>query len=131
MRKLFMISFMLFMSIALLPLIGCKNGANAPSELLNSYFGAAEKQNYGQVYDCYYAAYKSKVNRAEYIKRRKEDPSVLKNYKILSVEQKGREAKAQVLLAFAPAGHVKANPVDIKVAENMINENGAWKIKVW
>ncbi len=118
--------------VALLPLGGCKTGvASSPQALLDRYFSSAQKQDYSASYDCYYAAYKAKVNRAEYIKRRKADPSVLKDYKVLSAVQAGDSAQAQVQLTFAPAGKLKATPVVINVTEQMIKENGDWKIKVW
>lgn len=117
---------------ALMPFAGCKAGAGAtPQALLDRYFSSAVMQDYGAAYNCYYAAYKAKINRAVYIRHRKEDTSVLKEYRILSVEQSGDAAQAKVLLAFGQAGQPKAKPVDVIVTENMVKENGDWKIKVW
>ena len=132
MKKIFAIWFPVLLLMALLSSGGCKTGAAAsPQALLYRYFCSAERQDYGTAYECYYEAYKAKINRAEYIKRRKEDPSKLKEFKILSVAQSGGSARAQVLLAFEPSGKKKAKPVDITVTENMVKENGNWKIKVW
>ncbi len=115
-----------------MPLGGCQSGSAAsPRALLDRYFSSAVRQDYGASYDCYYTAYKAKINRAAYIRHRKQDPSILKGYRIISVAQSGNTARAQVLLAFAPSGPVKAKPVDIMVTENMVKENGDWRIKVW
>ncbi|MDA8091062.1 MAG: hypothetical protein M0Z61_12700 [Nitrospiraceae bacterium] len=132
MKKIYAISFSVLLVIALLSFGGCKTGRSAsPQALLDRYFSSAVRQDYAGSYNCYYQAYKAKINRAEYIKRRKEDTSILKEYTILSVSQSGDTAKAKVLLAFDQAGQAKANPVDVTVTENMVKENGDWKIKVW
>ncbi len=126
--------FAVLLVMAFMPLGGCNTGgfsATSPRALLDRYFSSAVRQDYGAAYDCYYAAYKAKINRAEYIRHRKQDAAVLKEYKILSVSQTGDSARAKVLLAFGRAGQSKAKPVDITVTENMVKENGDWKIKVW
>ncbi len=102
-----------------------------PQQLIDTYFSSAIKQDYSAAYDCYYASYKAKVSRDEYIKHRKE-ASVLQSYKILSLGQDGDTAQAQVLLTFAPSEMLgRTKPVTITVTENLVRENGGWKIKVW
>jgi hypothetical protein len=110
---------------------GCHSGAANPKELLDGYFSSAVKQDYAAVYDCYYAAYKLKISRDEYIKHRKE-ASVLQSYRIASLRQDGDTAQAGVLLTFAPSARLgRREPVAMTVTENMVRENGEWKIKVW
>jgi hypothetical protein len=110
---------------------GCHSGDASPQELLDRYFSSAVKQDYGATYDCYYTTYKMKINRDEYIKHRKEG-SVLQSYRIASLQQDGDTAQARVLLTFAPSARLaRREPVAIIVTENMIRDNGAWKIKVW
>jgi hypothetical protein len=110
---------------------GCHSGAASPKELLDSYFSSAVKQDYAAVYDCYYSAYKLKINRDEYITHRKE-ASVLQSYSIASLRQDGDTAQARVLLTFAPSARLgRKEPVAMTVTENMIRENDEWKIKVW
>jgi hypothetical protein len=110
---------------------GCHSGSASPKELLDRYFSSAVKQDYAAVYDCYYAAYKVKISREEYINHRKE-ASVLQSYRIASLRQDGRTAQARVLLTFAPSARLgRKEPVEMTVTENMIRENNGWKIKIW
>jgi hypothetical protein len=109
----------------------CHSGAASPKQLIDTYFSSAAKQDYAAVYDCYYTAYKAKVSKDEYIKHRKE-ASVLQSYHIASLKQDGDTAEAQVLLTFAPSAKLgRQDPASMTVTENMIRENGGWKIKVW
>ncbi len=113
------------------PGTGCHSRAADPKELLDRYFSSAIKQDYATTYDCYYAAYKAKVSRDEFIKHRKE-ASVLQSYKIVSLTQDGDTARAEVLLTFAPSEKLnRKEPVSTTVTENMVREGGQWKIKVW
>jgi len=110
---------------------GCNSRTASPKELIDKFFTSAVKQDYETSYSCYYAAYKVKVNKDEYIKHRKE-ASVLQSYKIISLTQQGNTAQAEVLLTFAPSEKLKrANPLSTTVKEDMLKENGEWKIKVW
>jgi len=109
----------------------CNTNNSSPKDLLNKYFTSAINQDYGTTYDCYYAPYKEKVNKGEYIKHRKE-ASLLKAYKIVSLEQKDDTAHAEVLLTFAPSKKLdRKEPVSTTVKEDMVKEGGEWKIKVW
>jgi hypothetical protein len=110
---------------------GCHSGSASPKELLDRYFSSAVKQDYAAAYDCYYTAYKLKISRDDYVKHRKE-ASVLQSYSIGSLRQDGNTAQARVLLTFAPSTRLgRKKPVAMTVTENMIRENGGWKIKVW
>lgn len=115
----------------LLIAVGCQQSTSSPKELLDKYFSSAIKQDYATAYTCYYAAYKAKVTREEYIKHRKE-ASVLQSYKILSLKEAKDTAEAEVQLTFAPSEKLKRKePATITVKEELVKENGDWKIKVW
>ncbi len=120
------------LTIGILLQSGCKTKeAGSPQQVLTTYFTSAMKQDYATTYACYYAAYKEKVSEEDFIKHRKE-ASVLQNYKILSLKQDNATAEAEVLLTFAPSEKFKrTQPVDAKVKEVLVKENGNWKIKVW
>lgn len=110
---------------------GCNTGNSTPKSLLNRYFTSAINQDYGTTYDCYYAPYKAKVDKAEYVKHRKE-ASILKAYKIVSLERTDDTAHAEALLTFAPSKKLdRKEPVSTTVREDMVKEGGEWKIKVW
>ncbi len=110
---------------------GCRSDKAGPKELLDKYFSSAIKQDYAAAYACYYSAYAAKVSREEYIRHRKE-ASVLQCYEIISLQQDGDTAQAEVLLAFAPSKKLgRKEPAKVKVKEDMIREGGTWKIKVW
>lgn len=110
---------------------GCNTGNSTPKSLLNRYFTSAINQDYGTTYDCYCAPYKAKVHKAEYVKHRKE-ASVLKAYKIVSLERTDDTAHAEVLLTFAPSKKLdRKERISTTVREDMVKEGGEWKIKVW
>jgi hypothetical protein len=126
--SLFLISTLLLLLMAG---AGCNSNNSSPKDLLNKYFTSAINQDYGTTFDCYYAPYKAKVNKEEYIKHRKE-ASVLQAYKIVSLEQKDNAAHAEVLLTFEPSKKLdRKEPVSTTVKEDMVKEGGEWKIKVW
>ena len=111
---------------------GCQQERTGPKELLDKFFSSAVKQDYATTYTCYYAAYQAKVTKEEFIRHRKE-ASILQSYKIVSLQQPTNEtAVAEVLLTFAPSEKLKRKePVTTTVKEDLIRENGVWKIKVW
>ncbi len=116
---------------ALLLASGCNSGPTTPKELMDLYFSSAVKQDYGTTYTCYYAPYKAKVSKEEYIKHRRE-ASVLQNYRILSIQETGNAAHAETLLTFAPSQKLKREkPVTVNVKEDLVREGKHWKIKVW
>lgn len=122
--------FVILGSLVLLMAAGCNTNNSGPKDLLNKYFTSAINQDYGATYDCYYAPYKEKVNKNEYIKHR-EEASVLKSYKIISLEQRDDRAQAEVLLSFEPLGKPDQKPLSATVREDMVRDGGQWKIKVW
>lgn len=131
MKKIFSLSAILGILILLLAAAGCNKNSSSPKALLNKYFTSAINQDYGRTYSCYYTPYKEKVTEDEYIKHRKE-ASLLQSYKIVSLEQRGDTAHAEVLLTFAPSKRLDRNkPASITVKEDMVKEGGEWKIKVW
>ena len=128
-RPLWSIAFLLGV---LLIVCGCQRDANGPKILLDKYFSSAVKQDYATTYTCYYAAYKAKVSQEEYIRHRKEASQLL-SYKINSIKlSKNDTAEAEVGLVFGPSEKLKRKePVTVTLKEELIRENGEWKIKVW
>jgi len=129
-RKFWRLGLLVFWAVVLMA--GECNSANGgPKELLDTFFSSAIAQDYATTYTCYYAEYREKVSKEEYIQHRKE-ASVLQAYKIVSLKQEGNTAQAEVLLTFGPSERLKRKePVTATVAEEMVKEGGSWKIKVW
>ncbi|MDA8087196.1 MAG: hypothetical protein M0Z75_10895 [Nitrospiraceae bacterium] len=129
--------FACILAMALLP--GCQSGlfgsnksGDTPRGLLDRYFSSAMRKDYAASYECYYAAYKAKISKADYVKHRDEDPAALKDYKILSLRQTDDTALANVALTFVSARRPDiTKPVSIDVKENLVREGGKWRIKVW
>ncbi len=133
MKKFNSLFAMAALSALLLLGSGCSGpGTATPAALLTKYFSSAVKQDYATTYNCYYAAYRARVNREEYVKHRKE-ASVLQSFKIISMKQIDNDtAEARVLLTFAPSEKLnRKEPVSTTVTEDMVREGGQWKIKVW
>ncbi len=133
---------MLFLTVISLSVLGCKTGqysssqqssasASGPKAVLDTFFSSAVQKNYKLTYSCYYKEYKKKISEDEFVKHRKE-ASVLQKYAISSIKEDGNLAHADVLLTWAPSKAFKRDkPVTKKVKEDLIKENGQWKIKVW
>jgi hypothetical protein len=111
---------------------GCQHDTAGPKELLDKYFSSSIKQDYATTYTCYYAPYKAKVSREEFIRHRKE-ASVLLSYKIVSIKiPKSDLAEAEVQLTFGSSEKLKRKePATVTVKEDLVKEKGEWKIKVW
>ncbi len=111
---------------------GCHSSdKGSPKDLLDRYFPSAIKQDYAATYVCYYGAYHAKVGKDEYIRHRKE-ASPLLAYAVKSITENGGAAQAQVELTFGPSQKLRrTQPVTTSVKEDMVRENGEWKIKVW
>ena len=111
---------------------GCAGDTRGPRELLDKFFSSAVKLDYAETYTCYYDVYKAKVSRDEFIKHRKE-ASVLLSYKIVSISRPSRDtALAEVMLTFGPSARMnRKEPVTVSVKEELVQEGGGWKIKVW
>ncbi len=113
--------------------VGCQSRDNGgPRTLLEKYFSSAVKQDYATTYACYYAPYAAKVSKEEYLKHRKE-ASVLQAYNIVFLKQDSdKSAQAEVKLTFAPSEKLhRKEPVTTTVKEELVKEDGQWKIKVW
>lgn len=131
MKKGYMILTTLLAGVAIMQGAGCHSDRDNPKDLLNTYFTAAVRQDYAAVYPCYYDAYRSKVKKGEYIRHRKE-ASVLRAYTVKSITEQGNTAQAQVELTFEPSKKLQRDrPFSAAVTEEMVHENGEWKIKVW
>ena len=116
--------------VAALLAVGCRR-SDDPRALLDRYFGTALRQDYAATYDCYYGAYRAKVSREDFVRRRRE-ASVLQAYRILSLEQQGDTARAVAKLSFAPSAKLnRPVPVDTTVTEDLVREGGSWRIRVW
>ncbi|HEX9113248.1 MAG TPA: hypothetical protein VF888_02790 [Nitrospirota bacterium] len=110
---------------------GCHSDKGSPQNLLDRYFSSAIRQDYGTTYACYYKTYKAKVNKDEFIRHRRE-ASVLTAYTVKSIREQGDAAQAEVELTFDKSQKLKRDhPVTALVKEDMVRENGEWKIKVW
>ncbi len=118
--------------IILITGFGCSSNTSTPQALLEKYFSSAVKQDYATTYSCYYGAYKTKIDKDEYVKHRKE-ASVLQSYQIVALNQEdGNNAHAEVRLTFAPSEKLeRTEPVSTMVKEDLVKEGGEWKIKVW
>jgi hypothetical protein len=128
-RTLWSIAF--FLGILIIA-TGCQRDTAGPKNLLDKYFSSAVQQDYATTYTCYYTAYKAKVTKEEYIRHRKE-ASLLLSYKINSIKLlKSDMAEAAVGLTFGPSEKLKRKePVTVTLKEELIRENGEWRIKVW
>ena len=112
-----------------LTLAGCRR--QDPRATLDRYFSSAQRQDYAATYDCYDAAYRAKVSRDEYVRHRRE-ASPLQGWRVVSLEQHGDRASAEVALVFGPLERAgRSTPVSQTVHEDLIREAGAWRIRVW
>ncbi len=110
---------------------GCHSDKQDPKDLLNTYFTAAVKQDYAAVYPCYYDDYKAKISKDDYIRHRS-DASVLRSYSVKTITERGDTAQALVELTFEPSQKLNRDrPFSTVVTEEMVRENGEWRIKVW
>ncbi len=102
-----------------------------PRAALDRFFSTAQRQDYGATYDCYDDAYRQKVSREEFVRHRRE-ASPLQDWRLVSLEQHGDTASAEVALVFGPwprAG--RTTPASKTVHEDLVRERGAWRIRVW
>lgn len=130
-QKVFLSVVLILTTVLFTALTGCTNKDATPRNTLDKYFMSAIRQDYAETYNCYYAAYKAKVDKSDFIKHRKE-ASVLQGYRIVALNLEGNLAHADTLLTFAPSEKLKrTEPVEVRVKEELINEGGEWKIKVW
>lgn len=131
MARIYLDRTMIFVWMLLIFMSSCHSDNGSPRNVLNRYFAAAIKQDYAGQYSCYYNAYKAKVSKDDFILHRG-DASILMNYSIKSVNVTDDKAQARVLLTFAPSEKLKrSHPVEKTVMEDMVREDGEWRIKVW
>jgi hypothetical protein len=109
---------------------GCRRGDD-PRGLLDRFFGTAVRQDYSATYDCYDAAYRAKVSREEFVRHRR-DASPLQGWHILSLDQQGDHARAEVALTFGPLPKAgRTEPTSTNVHEDLVREGGRWRVRVW
>jgi hypothetical protein len=102
-----------------------------PRAALERYFSSAERRDYAATYDTYDTAYRAKVSRDEYVRHRAE-ASPLQSWRVLSVEQHDDRASAEVALVFGPLPKAgRTTPVSTTVHEDLVREDGEWRIRVW
>ncbi len=131
MAKRYLTHIIILTWIISLPISACHSDNGNPRNALNHYFTAAVKQDFGAQYAYYYNTYKAKVSMDDYIRHR-QDASVITHYSVESLDVSDDKARAIVRLTFAPSEKLKrSQPVDKTVVEDMVRENGEWKIKVW
>lgn len=110
--------------------IGCARRDDSRAAL-ETFFSTAQRQDYAATYDCYDAAYRAKVSRDEYVRHRRE-ASPVQSWRVLSVEQHGDRASAEVALVFGPLAKAGRSTLASKtVHEELVREQGAWRIRVW
>ena len=107
-----------------------QSAPSTPRAVLNTFFSSAEHQDYATTYSCYYQHYHDLVPQAEFVKHRKQGPK-LTAYRIDSLSVHGSTADANVTLTFAPAPGSGAAPRTTATHEQMVAEQGGWKIRVW
>lgn len=127
----------LFLTAIGIFVVGCKSSSSSvpndasPKATLDTFFSSAVRQDYATTYSCYYKLYQDRIPKDEFIKHRKE-ASILQSYKITSLKQSGDSAHAEALLTYAASKKLKRDkPKSVNVKEDLIKENGHWKIKVW
>jgi hypothetical protein len=129
--RIYAIRTMIFAAVLAMFMAACHSDNGSPRDVLNRYFTAAIKQDYAAQYSCYYNAYKAKVSKDDFIRHRA-DASVLMSYLVDSVDMAKDRAHARVLLKFAPSEKLKRDqPVEKTVIEDLVREDGEWRIKVW
>lgn len=104
-------------------------GFSSPKAALDTFFTSAIRRDYATTYDAYYAAYHQRITRDEFVSHRK-DGSTLTSYRIDSIEASGSSAVASVTLTFAAKGAASAQRT-VVVREDLVNQSGNWKIRVW
>jgi hypothetical protein len=131
MRKSVLLLVLLVASVSLSACAHGYPGFDTPRATLDTFFGSAARTDYSTVYDCYDRRYRAAVQRAEFTSHRSQ-ASILKDYHIDSLTVDGNSANAVVRLTFASGqGVAGSTPSAATVRENLVNESGSWKIRVW
>jgi hypothetical protein len=124
------------LALALLagPLTACTQSAypgfSSPQSTLSTFFSSAQRLDYQTTYSCYYQRYRDLVPEPDFVSHRKQ-ASVLTSYRIDSIEVSGTSAVASATLTFAPKPGSSAKPRTVAVREDLVNQSGTWKVRVW
>jgi hypothetical protein len=106
-------------------------GFDTPQATLDTFFTSRMKKDFETTWQAYYKHYSEKVTKEEFLQHSKEDPSILTAYTIRSVEPSGTDAAtAQVSLTFK-TNNAATPTSQVDVTENLVNEDGKWRIAVW
>jgi len=120
--------------VATFGLLGCAAtprtypGYSTPQSALETYFASSLRRDYSTTYQSYNQAYRDRVSEQEFVSHRQQ-ASALANYRIGNVSTLGGTATASVTLTFAAAAGQA--PRTVVVRENLVDQAGAWKIRVW
>jgi hypothetical protein len=122
------LAFALLLAVAI---PACRRPGGGARELLDRYFATAVRQDYAATWECYDRRYRSKIDRDEYVRHRRE-ASRLVSFRTVSLEERGDAARAEVELVFAPAPALgRSEPVTKRVVEELVREHEGWRVKVW
>jgi hypothetical protein len=105
-------------------------GLSSPQSTLNTFFSSAQRLDYQTTYSCYYQRYHDLISEQDFVSHRKQ-ASVLTGYRIDSVKVSGTSAVASATLTFAPKPGSSAKPRTVAVREDLVNQSGVWKVRVW
>jgi hypothetical protein len=105
-------------------------GFSSPKSTLSTFFSSAQRLDYKTTYSCYYQRYHDLILEQDFVSHRKQ-ASVLASYRIDSIEVSGTSAVASATLSFAPKSGSNTNPRTVQVREDLVNQSGAWKVRVW
>jgi hypothetical protein len=120
-----------FALLLALAIPACRRPASGARELLDRYFATAVRQDYAATWECYDRRYRSKIERDEYVRHRREASRLL-SFRTLSLEEHGDAARAEVELVFAPAPAIgRSEPVTKRVIEELVREREGWRVRVW
>lgn len=105
-------------------------GFSTPRATLDTFFASAQRLDYATTYGCYYQPYRERVTEQEFVSHRAQ-ASTLTSYRVSSLTTNGSSAEASVALTFAPTARSNGKSRTVIVHEDLVNQGGAWKIKVW
>lgn len=134
MNRIRLIAPLLALALLVAPLTACTQSAypgfSSPQSTLGTFFSSAQRLDYKTTYSCYYQRYRDVIPEQDFVSHRKQ-ASVLTSYRIDSLEVSGTSAVASATLTFAPKSGSNAKPRTVQVREDLVNQSGAWKVRVW
>ena len=104
-------------------------GFSTPKSALETFFSSAQRQDYATTYSCYDKPYQDRVTESEFISHRRQ-AAALNSYSIGPISASGGTAEATVTLQFAPGSGASTVARGVEVREELVDQAGAWKIKV-